>query len=143
MLCNNSLPSDERTLVGFITFDSSVHFYSLKANVDQPTMLVVSELDDIIIPSPQDLLVNLSDCKSAVISLLDSLPNMFRGAQILDTCTGPALMAAQQLMGHIGGKLCIFQSSLPVFGVGALKPREAPRLLGTDREHTMLATEDV
>lgn len=138
----DNLPSDERTEIGFITFDSSIHFYSIKANVDQPTMLVVSELDDIILPSPADLLVNLHDCRSGVMSFLDSLPNMFQHNQIMDTCTGSALLAAQALMGHSGGKLCLFQSGLPILGVGALKPRENPRLIGTDREHMMLATED-
>lgn len=138
----DNLPSDERTLVGFITFDSSIHFYSIKPNSSQPAMLVVSELDDLILPSPDDLLVNLHECRSGVMALLDSLPNMFQNNQVVDTCTGSALLAAQALMGHIGGKLCLFQSGLPILGVGALKPRENPRLIGTDREHMMLACED-
>lgn len=34
--CLDQLPGDERTLVGFITFDSSLHFYNLKANLAAP-----------------------------------------------------------------------------------------------------------
>ena len=34
--CLDQLPGDERTLVGFITYDSSLHFYNLKANLAAP-----------------------------------------------------------------------------------------------------------
>jgi hypothetical protein len=34
--CLDQLPGDERTMVGFITFDASLHFYNLKANLAAP-----------------------------------------------------------------------------------------------------------
>jgi hypothetical protein len=34
--CLDELPGDERTLVGFITYDASLHFYNLKANLAAP-----------------------------------------------------------------------------------------------------------
>jgi hypothetical protein len=34
--CLDQLPGDERTLVGFITYDASLHFYNLKANLAAP-----------------------------------------------------------------------------------------------------------
>jgi len=86
--------------------------------------------------------VNLSDSRSLVESLLDSLPTMFKSNQATQTCTGPALMAAKRVIQHLGGKVCLFQSSLPSIGEGALKMRENPRLLGTDKEHTLLNAED-
>ena len=51
-------------------------------------------------------------------------------------------MAAKRVIQHLGGKLLLFQSSLPSIGEGALKMRENPRLIGTDKEHTMLNAED-
>ena len=33
-----------------------------------------------------------------------------------NTCTGPALNAAKKVMQHVGGKLLLFQSSLPSIG---------------------------
>jgi len=54
---------------------------------------------------------------------------------------GSALTAAYRVMGHIGGKLCVFISSLPTCGEAALKPRENPRAYGTDAERLLLRPE--
>lgn len=36
----DALSENERTMVGFLTFDSTLHFYNLKASLAQPQMLV-------------------------------------------------------------------------------------------------------
>ena len=36
----DSMAENERTMVGFLTFDSTLHFYNLKASLTQPQMLV-------------------------------------------------------------------------------------------------------
>jgi protein transport protein SEC24 len=41
-------------------------------------------------------------------------------------------------MSSIGGKMLVFQSALPSTGQGALRNRENPRLIGTDKEQTLL-----
>ena len=128
--------------VGFITFDSTIHFYNLKSSLSSPQMLVVSDIFDVIMPSPDDLVVNLQDSRKVVDALLDSLPNMFKANGSPNSCTGPALQAAKRVIQHMGGKLCLFQTSLPSVGEGALKMRENPRLLGTDKEHTLLNPEE-
>ena len=61
---------------------------------------------------------------------------------VVNTCTGPALNAAKRVIQHIGGKLLLFQSSLPTIGEGTLKPRDNPRMLGTDKEHMLLNPEE-
>lgn len=40
-----NLPGDARTSVGFITYDSSVHFYSLAEGLSQPHQMVVVDID--------------------------------------------------------------------------------------------------
>lgn len=34
--CLGDLPGEERTLVGVVTFDSTIHFYNLKAGLGMP-----------------------------------------------------------------------------------------------------------
>lgn len=46
-------------------------------------MLVVSDISDVIMPSPEDLLVNLNESRDIVDSLLDSLVSMFQVILIL------------------------------------------------------------
>ena len=55
---------------------------------------------------------------------------------------GPALQAAKRIVTQVGGKICLFQTGLPNLGEGALKQRDNPRLLGTDKEHTLLNADD-
>jgi protein transport protein SEC24 len=69
----DELPGGERTHVGFITFDSAVHFYHLKSSLSQPRMLVVADLEDVSPPIPDDLLVNLKESRPVVDALLGRL----------------------------------------------------------------------
>jgi protein transport protein SEC24 len=171
----NELPGYPRTQIGFMTFDAHIHFYNLKSSLSAPQMLVVSDIQDIIMPLPEDLLVNLQDSRKVVETLLDNLPSMFsikhtgnnnnnssstihsggvgvggnnnnnnnNGISgVSMSCTGSALLAAKRVIQHIGGKLLLFQVAFPNLGEGSLKMRENPRLLGTDKEHTLLNPED-
>ena len=47
----DGLKGQPRTHIGFITFDSAVHFYSLKASLKQPRMLVVAESEEPFLPA--------------------------------------------------------------------------------------------
>ena len=61
-------------------------------------MMVVSDLDDIFIPLPDDLLVNLSESRPVVDAFLDSLPSMFQDNVNVESAFGPALKAAFMVM---------------------------------------------
>ncbi|KAG0088911.1 COPII subunit [Podila epicladia] len=133
------IPNDEgRTKVGIITVDSSMHFYNLGAESGEPQMLVVSDLEDPFLPQPNDLLCNLSDCRSTLEALLNRLNDMFKDTQNVGNALGPALQSAYKLISPIGGKILCLQASLPNLEVGALKMREDPKLLGTSKESTLL-----
>ncbi|KAK7284452.1 hypothetical protein RJT34_19198 [Clitoria ternatea] len=141
--CLDELPGFPRTQIGFATFDSTIHFYNMKSSLTQPQMLVVSDLDDIFVPLPDDLLVNLSESRSVVETFLDSLPTMFQDNVNLESAFGPALKAAFMVMSQLGGKLLIFQNTLPSIGVGRLKLRgDDSRVYGTDKEHGLRLPED-
>ncbi|XP_069486977.1 protein transport protein Sec24B isoform X2 [Ambystoma mexicanum] len=120
------LPGDSRTRIGFITFDSTVHFYNLQEGLSQPQMLIVSEIDDIFLPTPDSLLVNLHESKELIVDLLNSLPNLFSSTRETHSALGPALQAACKLMSPTGGRISVFQSQLPSIGAGRLQSREDP-----------------
>ncbi|CAN7113221.1 unnamed protein product [Brassica rapa subsp. narinosa] len=141
--CLDNLPGYPRTQIGFITYDSTLHFYNLKSSLSQPQMMVVSDLDDIFIPLPDDLLVNLSESRNVVEAFLDGLPLMFQDNVNVESAFGPAVKAAFMVMNQLGGKLLIFQNSLPSLGAGRLKLRgDDPRVYGTDKEYALRVAED-
>jgi len=128
-----------RMQIGIITYDSSLHFYNLNPNLSQPQMLVVSDLEDLFLPLPDDILVNATDSEAAIMRLLDDLPNIFAETKVNESCMGSAIKGAFMAMKHIGGKLVVCSAAIPSVGEFALKSsRDNPRLLGTDREVEIL-----
>eukprot|EP01138_Halocafeteria_seosinensis_P013706 gb/GECG01013997.1/.p1 GENE.gb/GECG01013997.1/~~gb/GECG01013997.1/.p1 ORF type:complete len:1159 (+),score=101.80 gb/GECG01013997.1/:1-3477(+) len=136
------LAGDDRTQVGFITYDTAVHFYRLRQDNPQPQMYVVPDISDVSLPTlHEDLLVNLKETREAVDELLESLLRMHSANRSADSCLGPAIKAGNQMINHIGGKIVICQSTLPTTGVGKLRQRESPKILGTDEEHKLLSAD--
>ena len=171
--CLDGMPgaADARAQVGVITFDSALHFYSLKPGQSQPQMVVVPEVADPFVPClPEDLLVNLSESRKQVDQLLDALPSMFSPtsaaaamasgippqhqqgqnqqqqqhniAPASAAATGAALQAGYMAMAHCGGKLLLFATSVPSLGAGKLRPRDPAASWGTDAEHRLRGPED-
>lgn len=82
--------------------------FPVQSSLTQPQMMVVSDLDDIFVPLPDDLLVNLSESKSVVETFLDSLPSMFQDNLNVESAFGPALKAAYMVM------VCMLTETLPI-----------------------------
>nr|XP_010951963.1 PREDICTED: protein transport protein Sec24B isoform X4 [Camelus bactrianus] len=122
----DKLPGDSRTRIGFMTFDSTIHFYNLQEGLSQPQMLIVSDIDDVFLPTPDSLLVNLHESKELIKDLLNALPNMFTNTRETHSALGPALQAAFKLMSPTGGRVSVFQTQLPSLGAGLLQSREDP-----------------
>lgn len=124
----DKLPGDGRTQIGFITFDSAIHFYNLAEGLSQPQMMIVSDIQEIFLPCPDNLLVNLNENIELVKDLLQQLPLQFAHNHSPDNALGAAIEAAFKLVGGSGGRVTVFNASLPNVGPGALKPREDPNL---------------
>ncbi|XP_069315178.1 protein transport protein Sec24B isoform X4 [Eulemur rufifrons] len=122
----DKLPGDSRTRIGFMTFDSTIHFYNLQEGLSQPQMLIVSDIDDVFLPTPDSLLVNLYESKELIKDLLSALPDMFTNTRETHSALGPALQAAFKLMSPTGGRVSVFQTQLPSLGAGLLQSREDP-----------------
>lgn len=61
-------------------------------------MLVVSDVEDVFLPKPSDLLVNLTEARASLEALLGRLGDMFQDNHIIGSALGPALQAGFQLM---------------------------------------------
>jgi protein transport protein SEC24 len=60
-------------------------------------MLVVSDLEDVFLPKPSDLLVNLTEARAGLEALLGKLSDMFVESHNVGSCLGSALQAAFKL----------------------------------------------
>ncbi|KAH9478436.1 Protein transport protein SEC24 [Psilocybe cubensis] len=129
---------DERTKIAIICYDVSLYFFSMTPGSTESSMLVVSDIDDVFLPKPNDLLVNIAEARASLEALLGKIGDMFQENSIIGSALGPALQAGFKLMAPIGGKIIVLSSTLPSVGPGALKNREDPKILGTAKESACL-----
>ena len=135
--------ADRRTRLGFMAVDSSLHYISIPrdgSSVSEPSMLVVSDLEEPFLPTPVNLLVPLSEFRENIENFLSKLQNMFQNTQNGGSCMGPALRAGHKLIAAVGGKITVLSASLPNVGVGKLDMREDKKILGTGKESSLLQT---
>nr|NVI77971.1 Sec24AB ortholog [Cucujiformia] len=132
----SDLPGDSRTQVGFITYDSQLHFFSFADGLSQPHEMMVLDVDDVFLPCPDNLLVNLKDKMELIKDLLAQLPGRYMNSFDGNSALGAALQAAHRMMTATGGRVTVFQASLPNVGPGSLTPREDPNQRGsTEIQH--------
>lgn len=141
----DAMPNEGRTRVGVITFDSVVHFYNLRPGPDaEPSVSVVSDIEDMFLPTPESLLARLSECRPAFEKALDMIAASYARVddgnmhQSSASCMGAAVQGAKKVVELSGGKLVLFAASRPTSGPGALRDRGDQSLLGTDRERAIL-----
>lgn len=120
------LPGDSRTQVGFLAVDSALHFFSLPDNVSQPHEMIMLDIDDVFLPCPENLIVNLKEREELIRDLLAQLSIKFCGTNDTNNALGAGLQAALKLLSATGGRVTVFQTCLPNVGPGALQPREDP-----------------
>lgn len=142
--------------IGFITYDSQLHFYSLVKTgvsggsggtaepVTKPQMHVVADTAEVFVPSVEGFLVPPEP--AILTNLLSTIPSQFTAASAAtapagsaapDPFLGPAIQAGLEALKAANrcGKLFILHSSLPTADApGKLKLREDRHLIGTDRE---------
>uniref|UniRef100_A0A182JZM1 Protein transport protein Sec24C n=1 Tax=Anopheles christyi TaxID=43041 RepID=A0A182JZM1_9DIPT len=127
--------------VGFITYNSSVHFYNLKSSLAQPQMMVVGDLQEMFMPLLDGFLVDPEESVTVIDALMEQIPKMFGDTRETETILLPALQAGLEALkaSECVGKLYVFHSSLPnAEAPGKLKIRDDRKLLGTDKEKTVL-----
>lgn len=146
------IPNEKKTTkVAFIGVDSSFHYFKFNEGLEGVEMMIVSDIDEPFLPSPDSLLVNLEENRPAIEKLLVDFPTYFEGTANTNLALGPALKAGHKLISSIGGKVIGFAATLPNLGEGKLavrveehsgKPKESATLLSVaDKFYKSFAVE--
>ncbi|KAJ2162373.1 COPII coat Sec23p-Sfb3p heterodimer component [Coemansia sp. RSA 552] len=130
------------TKVAIITYDRSVHFYSLASTLDQAQMMVVPDIQDMFVPINEGFAVDPIESRDIIEGLLDSLSAMFSQNRTAEPVLGAVVQAVHEALRGRGGKLFAFQTALPTFGPGSLRQRDDVKLHNTDKERTLYEPQD-
>nr|NVI77980.1 Sec24AB ortholog [Cucujiformia] len=137
-----NMPGDSRTQIGFVAFDSKIHFYSFAEGLSQPHEMLVLDIEDVFLPHPDTLLVNLKDRKELLKDFLNQLPNRYANTYDTNSALGAALQAAHKMISATGGRVTVFQASLPNVGPGMLTSREDPNQRSSTEVHNLKPAND-
>lgn len=134
------IPNRNKTArISIIGVDSNLYYFRFKEGLDDaPDMLVVSDLDEPFLPSPEGLLINLEENRRAIEKLLLDFPSYFEGTANQQFALGPALRSGHKMISSIGGKLIVFAATLPSIGEGKLTVRDEAAHSGKAKESQML-----
>lgn len=120
----NVLPGDARTQIGFITYDSRIHYYDLSDRQNGSfRVMIMPDLDskpEDYLPMPDGLMVTLSECRSTIENFLNELPKIYQDNDDTDSALGAALQIAAKLLGQTGGRVTVVQTRIPNVNPGAL-----------------------
>lgn len=138
------IPNTHKTArVAILGVDSNLHFFRFREGLDEaPEMLIVSDLDEPFLPSPEGLLINLDENRKALEKLLMEFPSYFEGTANPHFALGPALRSGHRLTSNIGGKLVVFSATLPSIGEGKLMPRDESQSGKPKEAQTLLNAAD-
>lgn len=105
-------------------------------------MCVMCDKTEMFVPVPEGVLCDVNEAAENISKLMDNIPEIFQGTKENSGVLGCAIQAGMSALKASGrtGKLFVFHSSLPqTEGPGKLKPREDRKLLGTEKEKSILS----
>uniref|UniRef100_A0A0K0EQU4 VWFA domain-containing protein n=1 Tax=Strongyloides stercoralis TaxID=6248 RepID=A0A0K0EQU4_STRER len=129
---------EKNILIGFVAVDAFIHTFRFDKSVDEPKVFVESDIDDPFVPAADGFVVSLHYYLKKIKKFLEDLPNMFKGSTTTSNCLGSALNVAHQLIKDVGGRITVFQCSLPNIGLGSLEVR-SETTKKTSQENDLLA----
>lgn len=117
------MPEKARSLVGVVTFDTTMQFYKFKRD-GSAQVLVVPDTQHPFAPSQSGLLVPCAEFEEQVLTLLDDIPKLYAPGVGAPTCFGAVVHAGVDALKKHSGRLAVMACSLPGAGYGALPPRD-------------------
>ncbi|CAD7925144.1 unnamed protein product [Amoebophrya sp. A25] len=133
----NHFPGN-KTKVGIMTFDSTIHCYHFGGTSGEPAVVVQADVGDpdFAPESPDALFVDPRSDPSSIESLAELIPKLYRESTDYHSCAGAALTSAISLFKSRGGtgQVMMFMHSLPTRGIGLNVPRDDVRLYSEDEQ---------
>ncbi|KAF8839165.1 beta-sandwich domain of Sec23/24 [Paxillus ammoniavirescens] len=124
--------------LGILTFDRTLHFYNLSANLPRANQLVVADLEEIFNPLRGGLFVDPWESRTVVENLISSIPEWNTSTVVRESCLGGALVAGLASLAGQGGHIVVFQCTMPTVGPGGLGSlTDDGQVYGTDQERTL------
>ncbi|KAL5966595.1 Protein transport protein Sec24B [Taenia solium] len=146
LVCNliadqlTKMPGGSRRQVAVLTFDSGVQFYVLSGK--KMRMVICQDLSEVFLPDLNGMVNRINDCAEPIIDLLRQIPSEFADTQETSNCLGFVLQTALKLIGGTGGRVTVFNTSIPSVGPGALECRETHEdLTKPEAEHLRPASD--
>lgn len=117
----DQMPGDARASIGFIAFDSSIHYFSFAGT--QVVHHICPDVSAMVAPCSTDgILANITSKREMIIDFLTqqlpTFPFEEGSSQVTDTksALGPAIKAAIKILASIGGNITVIQAQLPNHG---------------------------
>jgi hypothetical protein len=143
--CLESVLYPETTNIGLVTYDSTIHFFSLPLDESaEPTILNVGDINNPFVPLPfTKLMLNVANDKSRLESLIDKIYNSYtqdyysQSRTAHNSAVGAVLKACVDLLSadgklptnaltNVGGRIMVFSSFISNCGVGAVVNQSNP-----------------
>ncbi|KAF8310997.1 hypothetical protein DL93DRAFT_2169377 [Clavulina sp. PMI_390] len=142
LLCSDE-PTRAGWRVGFLTFSSSLHFYEFSSDKTQPSILVVSDLDDVFCPVQADhAYVEPRSHRTEIEATLSLIKNQFADAYDDRRATFSAFSGALASLAESGGQVIAFTSELANYGPQPLPRRDEVSIVGTDKERHLFTSQN-
>lgn len=117
----DQIPGDARATIGFIAYDSYVHYFSF--NGTQVVHHVCPDISTVVTPCSFDgILANMNSKREMILDFLNQTLMVFpfeKGQSTVNdtrSALGPALKAAIQILSPNGGRISVVQAQIPNYG---------------------------
>lgn len=106
-------------------------------------MLVISDVEEVFVPTRERIFVDPQECREIIETLLDAIPRMFAHVIAPSSALCAALQGSLASLSRTGGQVVACTASHPNFGPGILTPRSEGDLWGTPQEHKLWEPQEV
>ncbi|KAJ4292972.1 COPII coat Sec23p-Sfb3p heterodimer component [Collariella sp. IMI 366227] len=127
--------------VGFVTYDTEVHFYNVSPALEQAQMMIMPDIEDPFVPLSEGLFVDPYESEAVITSLLTRLPDMFSNIKNPEPALLSTLNAAVAALENTGGKIFCSLAALPTWGPGRLFMRDDGKHPGGEPDKKLFSTE--